>query len=238
MERLGLRQDHVREVPGTFTAQAFITTDLDDNQITAFHPGAMFHAHLNDVREARGVKLGIVSPDGRDGMLRHVQGFASAELPFVFDPGQALPILGSEELLTCLQLAHYCTVNDYELRLLCDKTGRSETELAAMVEGFVVTLGAEGSRIHSGGELYRIPAVRADAVVDPTGCGDAYRAGLLHGLVNGWGLLRAGRLAAVMGAIKIGHRGGQNHRPTRDDIAARYRLAFGEDLCLIEFLRD
>ncbi len=177
LERLGLDRSHVKEVPTTFTAQAFITTDLDDNQITAFHPGAMFHAHLNDVREARGVKLGIVSPDGRDGMLRHVQGFASAELPFVFDPGQALPILGSEELLTCLQLAHYCTVNDYELRLLCDKTGRSETELAAMVEGFVVTLGAEGSRIHSGGELYRIPAVRADAVVDPTGCGDAYRAG-------------------------------------------------------------
>ncbi len=230
LEKLGLRQDYVREVPGTFTAQAFITTDLDDNQITAFHPGAMFHSHLNDVREARGVKLGIVSPDGRDGMLRHVNGFASADVPFIFDPGQALPILGSEELLMCLQLARYCTVNDYELRLMCEKTGCSETELAAMVEGFVVTLGAEGSRIHRGGELLNIPAVEADAVVDPTGCGDAYRAGLLYGLVNGWNMLRAGRLAAVMGAIKIAHRGGQNHRPTRDDIAVRYWQAFGEEL--------
>ena len=231
MEKLGLRQDHVREVPGTFTAQAFITTDLDDNQITAFHPGAMFHSHLNDVREAKDVELGIVSPDGRDGMLRHVKGFAEAGVPFVFDPGQALPILGSEELLECLQLARYCTVNDYEARLMCEKTGRSEAELAAMVEGFVVTLGAEGSRIYSRGEVLSVPVVKPDAIVDPTGCGDAYRAGLLHGLVNGWDMLRAGRLAAVMGAIKIAHRGGQNHQPTREDIAMRYREAFGEALC-------
>jgi len=129
LQKLGLREDHVREVPGTFTAQAFITTDLDDNQITAFHPGAMFHSHLNDVREARGVKLGIVSPDGRDGMLRHANGFAEAGVPFVFDPGQALPILGSEELLECLQLATYCTVNDYEARLMCGpQRGRSRRD--------------------------------------------------------------------------------------------------------------
>ncbi|MDI3489809.1 MAG: carbohydrate kinase family protein [Thauera propionica] len=230
LQKLGLREDHVREVPGTFTAQAFITTDLDDNQITAFHPGAMFHSHLNDVREARGVKLGIVSPDGRDGMLRHANGFAEAGVPFVFDPGQALPILGSEELLECLQLATYCTVNDYEARLMCEKTGRSEADLAAMVDAFVVTLGGEGSRIHHRGKVLSIPAARPDAIVDPTGCGDAYRAGLLHGIANGWDMLRAGRLAAVMGAIKIACRGGQNHQPTRDDIAARYRQAFGEDL--------
>ena len=229
MRALGLREDFVREVPGTFTAQAFITTDLDDNQITAFHPGAMFHSHLNDVREVPGVKLGIVSPDGRDGMLRHALGFAEMGVPFVFDPGQALPILSSEELLTCLQLARYCTVNSYEASLMCEKTGRSEAELAAMVEGFVVTLGAEGSRIHCGDEVLNIPAVEAEVIVDPTGCGDAYRAGLLHGLVRGWDMLQAARLAAVMGAFKIAHRGGQNHKPTREDIAARYREAFGEE---------
>ncbi len=228
LERLGLRQDHLREVPGTFTAQAFITTDLDDNQITAFHPGAMFHSHLNDVRDARDAKLGIVSPDGRDGMLRHVQGFAAAGVPFVFDPGQALPILAREELLSCLQLASYCTVNDYEARLMSEKTGRSEAELAREVEAFVVTLGAEGSRIHANGEVRTVPAVTPDAIVDPTGCGDAYRAGFLHGLVNGWDVVKAGRLASVMGAIKIAHRGGQNHQPRRDEIAARFADAFGE----------
>ncbi|HAY09870.1 carbohydrate kinase family protein [Thauera sp.] len=230
MRALGLREDHVREVPGTFTAQAFITTDLDDNQITAFHPGAMFHSHLNDVREAQGVRLGIVSPDGADGMLRHAAGFAEAGVPFVFDPGQALPILGSEALLNCLQQARYCTVNDYEARLMCDKTGRSEEALAREVEALVVTLGAEGSRIHWRGELIHVPAVPATAVIDPTGCGDAYRAGLLHGLVNDWDVLKSARLAAVMGAIKIAHRGGQNHQPTHADIAARFAAAFGEEL--------
>ncbi|MBN8441461.1 MAG: carbohydrate kinase family protein [Thauera sp.] len=228
LDKLGLRQDHVREVRGTFTAQAFITTDLDDNQITAFHPGAMFHSHLNNVRDAAGVKLGIVSPDGRDGMLRHVQGFADAGVPFVFDPGQALPILSGEELRNCLQLAKYCTVNDYELRLMMEKTGLNEAELAREVDALVVTLGAEGSRIHAKGETIEIPAVRPDEILDPTGCGDAYRAGLLYGVVNGWNWLQSGRLAAVMGAIKIAHRGGQNHRPTRDDIATRHLAAFGE----------
>jgi adenosine kinase len=217
-------------VPGSFTAQAFITTDLDDNQITAFHPGAMFHSHLNDVRAAKAAKLGIVSPDGADGMLRHAAGFAEAGVPFVFDPGQALPILGSEALLNCLKQARYCTVNDYEARLMCDKTGRSEVELAREVEALVVTLGAEGSRVHWRGEVFTVPAVKADAIVDPTGCGDAYRAGLLHGIVNGWDMRRSAQLAAVMGAIKIAHRGGQNHQPSRSDIASRYREAFGEEL--------
>jgi adenosine kinase len=188
----------------------------------------MFHSHLNDVRDAVGVKLGIVSPDGRDGMLRHVQGLADAGVPFVFDPGQALPILSADELLHCLKLARYCTVNDYEMRLMADKTGLGETELAREVEALIVTLGAEGSRIHAGGECIEIPVVKPDEIVDPTGCGDAYRAGLLYGVVNGWDWLRCGRLAAVMGAIKIAHRGGQNHRATRDDIAARYAAAFGE----------
>ena len=230
MRALGLREDFVREVPGTFTAQAFITTDLDDNQITAFHPGAMFHSHLNDVRTASGAKLGIVSPDGADGMLKHAAGFAEAGVPFVFDPGQALPILGSEALLNCLQQARYCTINDYEARLMSDKTGRSEAELAREVEALVVTLGAEGSRVHWRGEVFEVPAVKAEAIVDPTGCGDAYRAGLLHGIVNGWDMRTSAQLAAVMGAIKIAHRGGQNHQPSRTDIASRYREAFREEL--------
>ncbi|ANQ83996.1 carbohydrate kinase family protein [Azoarcus olearius] len=230
LQALGLRQDYVRGVPGTFTAQAFITTDLDDNQITAFHPGAMMQSHLNDAGQAEGVRLAIVSPDGRDGMLRHAEGLAAAGVPFIFDPGQALPILSGDELLRCLQLATYCTVNDYEARLMSEKTGRSIEQLANEVDGLVVTLGAEGSRVHADGAAVIIPAVEADAVVDPTGCGDAYRAGLLHGLSQGWDWVRTGRLAAVMGAIKIAHRGGQNHAPTRADIAARYLAAFGEAL--------
>ncbi len=220
LQKLGLRQDHVREVPGTFTAQAFITTDLDDNQITAFHPGAMFHSHLNDVREARGVKLGIVSPDGRDGMLRHARGFAAAGVPFVFDPGQALPILGSEELLECLQLATYCTVNDYEARLMSEKTGRSEAELAAMVDGFVVTLGAEGSRIRHRGEVLSIAAAKPDAIIDPTGCGDAYRAGLLYGDCK-----RVGH--AACGPAGRGDGGAQDRPPRRTEPPADARRYCG-----------
>lgn len=230
LESLGMRQDHVLRVPGTYTAQAFITTDVDDNQITAFHPGAMMHSHLNRVQDAVGATLGIVAPDGRDGMLRHVGGFAELGVPFVFDPGQALPILSGEELLHCLQLARYCTVNDYEARLMCDKTGRTIEALAAEVDALVVTLGADGSEIHVAGECIRVPAVAVDEIVDPTGCGDAYRAGLLYGLLQGWDWMRCGRLAAVMGAIKIGHRGGQNHRPSRNEIAAMHQAAFGEPL--------
>lgn len=228
LEHLGLRQDFVRHVPGTYTAQAFITTDTDDNQITAFHPGAMMYSHENDVRKAAGAQLGIVSPDGRDGMLRHVEGFAEIGVPCMFDPGQALPILSGDELLRCLKLARYCTVNDYEARLMCDKTGHAIETLAAEVDALAVTLGGEGSRIYADGEVFEIPVVKAAALVDPTGCGDAYRAGLLYGIEKGWDWLVCGRLAAVMGAIKIGHRGGQNHHPARRDIEAAYRAAFGD----------
>ncbi|MDR1064264.1 MAG: carbohydrate kinase family protein [Azoarcus sp.] len=228
LDELGIRQDHVRHVPGTYTAQAFITTDADDNQITAFHPGAMMYSHQNDVRTAQDVQLAIVSPDGRDGMLRHVDGLAEAGVPFVFDPGQALPILSAEALLHCLKLACYCTVNDYEAQLMSDKTGLSVEALAAGVDALIVTRGGEGSHIHAGGECIEVPAVPVDAMVDPTGCGDAYRAGLLYGISQGWDWLSCGRIAAVMGAIKIGHRGGQNHHPSRRDIKAAYLAAFGE----------
>jgi adenosine kinase len=230
LERLGLRADHVRRVPETFTAQAFITTDLDDNQITAFHPGAMNHSHLNKVSDVAGVKLGIVAPDGREGMLSHAAQFAEAGIPFIFDPGQGLPMYSGDELLHFLQLASYCTVNDYEASLLREKTGLGLEELASRVEALIVTMGAEGSRIYTDGNRIDIPCVTPDEVVDPTGCGDAYRAGLLHGLARGFDWERCGRLASLMGSIKIAHRGGQNHTPSREAIAARYRVVFGEEL--------
>lgn len=230
LERLGLRADHVRRVPETFTAQAFITTDLDDNQITAFHPGAMNHSHLNKVSDVAGVKLGIVAPDGREGMLSHAAQFAEAGIPFIFDPGQGLPMYSGDELLHFLQLASYCTVNDYEASLLREKTGLGLEELASRVEALIVTMGAEGSRIYTDGNRIDIPCVTPDEVVNPTGCGDAYRAGLLHGLARGFDWERCGRLASLMGSIKIAHRGGQNHTPSREAIAARYRVVFGEEL--------
>ena len=228
LDALGLGLDHVRRVAGTFTAQAFITTDLDDNQITAFHPGAMSHSHLNRIADAAGVRLAIVAPDGREGMLEHCRDLARAGIPFVFDPGQGLPMFSGEELLACLRMATFCAVNDYEARMLCDRTGLDLPALAALVDGLVVTRGGEGSEVHRAGECISIPCVEAESVIDPTGCGDAYRGGLLHGIANGMPLERAARLAAVMGSIKIAHRGGQNHEPTRDEIAARYAAAFGE----------
>lgn len=227
---LGLRTDHVRQVPGTFTAQAFITTDLDDNQITAFHPGAMNHAHLNRIEDAKGVRLGIVSPDGRDGMLSHCEEFAEADIPFVFDPGQGLPMFDGEALLRCLKLARYCSVNDYEAKMLCERTGLSLAQIAEHVEALIVTLGAEGSHIYAEGQRFEIPCVTAESLEDPTGCGDAYRAGLLYGISNAYDWTRTGRLAALMGAFKIASRGGQNHKPDRDTIARRYEQVFEERL--------
>jgi adenosine kinase len=230
LKELGLSSRHLREIPGTFTAQAFITTDLADNQITAFHPGAMNHSHANHVADAEGVSLGIVSPDGRNGMMTHAREFHAAGIPFVFDPGQGLPMFGGEELLEFMELADYVTVNDYEAKLLCERTGRSLEALAGEVRALIVTLGAKGSEIFADGQRIAVASVKPDAVVDPTGCGDAYRAGLLHGIAAGWSWQKTGRLASLMGALKIAHRGGQNHQPTKDDIAARYRAAFCEDL--------
>ncbi len=226
LDRLGLSRKHVRQVPGSFTAQAFITTDLDDNQITAFHPGAMTFSHLNKVAEA-GAVLGIVAPDGREGMMQHARDFAAAGVPFIFDPGQGMPMFNGDELLDFMQLADYACFNDYEARLLCDRTGRSLEQLAGLVKALIVTRGGEGSEIYAEGLRHDIPCVEADAIVDPTGCGDAYRSGLLYGIARGFDWLTCGRLAAVMGAIKIAHRGGQNHQPSREEIAARYQRAFG-----------
>ena len=211
MKQLELDTTHVRKVPGSFTAQAFITTDLDDNQITAFHPGAMNFSHENRIGDARDVTLGIVSPDGRDGMLQHARQFHELGIPFIFDPGQGLPMFNGEELLEFIRLADYCTVNDYEAKLLTERTGKSLEEIATQVRALVVTLGANGSQIYADGARIDIPAVPAAELLDPTGCGDAYRAGLLYGIANGWDWRKTGRLAALMGSIKIAQRGGQNH---------------------------
>ena len=228
MKQLGLDATHVKDVPGSFTAQAFITTDLDDNQITAFHPGAMTQSHRNKVADARDVSLGIVSPDGREGMLQHAKEFREASIPFIFDPGQGLPMFDGDELMAFLKLADYCTVNDYEAKLLSERTGRALEQLAGEVEALIVTLAGSGSHIYTKGRRLEIPVAPSEALIDPTGCGDAYRAGLLYGIDKGWEWEKTGRLASVMGSIKIAHRGGQNHKPTRADIARRYSAAYGE----------
>ncbi|HQR03916.1 MAG: carbohydrate kinase family protein [Proteobacteria bacterium] len=230
LEQLGLDPAHVREIPGTYTAQAFITTDLDDNQITAFHPGAMNFSHENHIADARGITLGIVAPDGREGMLQHAREFHAAGIPFIFDPGQGLPMFSGDDLREFLHLADYCTVNDYEARLIMDRTGLSLEAMAREVEALVVTLGGSGSHIHAGGERIHIPSVEPERLSDPTGCGDAYRAGLLYGIARGWDWHKSGCLASLMGSIKIAHRGGQNHKPARDEIATRYQAAFGQPL--------
>jgi len=230
LENLGLAATHVRVLDDHFTAQAFITTDADDNQITAFHPGAMSESHRNRVADANGVKLGIVSPDGRQGMVEHARDFAAAGIPFIFDPGQGLPMFSGPDLLQMMQGARALAVNDYEAGIVEEKTGRGPEELARVAGAVVVTRGAEGSTVYAEGRRISVPAVKPDALVDPTGCGDAYRAGLLYGLARGWNWEKCARLAAVMGSVKIAHRGGQNHRPARDDIARRFRDAFGETL--------
>ncbi len=226
LDALGLERRHVRQIPGSFTAQAFITTDLDDNQITAFHPGAMAFSHLNKVEAAKPT-LGIVAPDGRDGMLQHARDFAAAGVPFIFDPGQGLPMFSGDDLMDFIGLADYACFNDYEAKLACDRTGRSLEQLASQLKALIVTRGGEGSDIYVDGRRIEIPCVQADQILDPTGCGDAYRSGLLYGIAQGYDWEKTGRLAAVMGAIKIAHRGGQNHQPTRDEIAARFEKAFG-----------
>jgi adenosine kinase len=227
---LGIASDGVRTVAGTFTAQAFIITDLDDNQITAFHPGAMNRSELNDIGDVEGIALGIVAPDGKEGMQAHVRGFAGARIPFIFDPGQGLPLFTGDELKSMIDAADYVAVNDYEGRLLCERTGLALPDIAARVKALIVTLGADGSRIYSDGEVIPVPATPPTALVDPTGCGDAYRAGLLYGIAHRWEWLRTGRLAALLGAVKIASRGGQNHAVNREQLAELYDAHFGGSL--------
>ena len=228
LRELGIPVDHIRVLQDTFTAQAFITTDLDDNQITAFHPGAMQSAHLNKISDVKvPVALGIVSPDGRQAMIEHAAQFAAAKIPFMFDPGQGLPMFGGEELKTFIAQARWVAVNDYEWGMVQQKTGLTAADIAAQVEALIITKGAAGSEIHVGGRTLSIPCVEPKAVVDPTGCGDAYRAGLIHGLLNGLDWVSIGRTASLMGAYKIESRGPQNYTFSRAEFERRYRDAFG-----------
>ena len=209
---LGIGTEFVRQIQDTYTAQAMIMTDRDNNQITAFHPGAMMQAHLTAVEARPDVKLGIISPDGRDAMLQHAEQFHAAGIPFVFDPGQGLPMFSGAELAHFVDLATWVTVNDYEGRMLCDRMGVGLDELSRRVQGLVVTLGGDGCDIWEAGVKSHVPAVQATAVVDPTGCGDAWRGALLHGLELGWPLARCAMLGNRLGAIKIASRGPQNYQ--------------------------
>jgi adenosine kinase len=230
LKELRLSTRNVKRLEGQFTAQAFITTDIDDNQITAFHPGAMLSAHLNRISDAPEAKLGIISPDGRDGMIEHARDFAAAKIPYIFDPGQGLPMFSGDDLLQLIAPARALAVNDYEARVVEERTGRTVEEIARMIDAVVVTRGGDGSSVFTRGGRIDVPSVKAEAIVDPTGCGDAYRAGLLYGMARDWTWEKSARLASLMGSIKIAHRGGQNHRPTREAIAKRFREAFGETI--------
>ncbi len=227
LDRHEIRRDYIRELADESTAGAYITTDLDDNQITAFHPGAMNHAHVNEVPAQRGISLGIVAPDGRDGMILHAQQFADAGIPFVFDPGQGLPMFDGEDLRKFIEQSSWVAVNDYEGKLLMERTGWDEDRIGEEVDALIITKGAHGSLIIADGERHEIPAVTAKAVLDPTGCGDAYRAGLLHGIERGMPWPDTGRLAALLGALKVASRGTQNHQFTPEDITREFEAAFG-----------
>jgi adenosine kinase len=223
----GINLTHVKEIEDLYTAQAFITTDLDDNQITAFHPGAMMRSYENHVRDVDGVEFGIVGPDGYEAMLQNSQEFRDLGIPFIFDPGQAMPLFNGDELRRMIGQATYVTVNDYESSLLQDKTGFSEAEICEQVKAYIITRGPKGSEIHTAEGLLHIPAANAMRVVDPTGCGDAYRAGLIFGLMQGMDLATAGRIASLMGALKIEHLGPQNQRFGYEEFAEQFRQQFG-----------
>jgi adenosine kinase len=227
MDKQGLATNAIRSIDHAYTAQCFVTADLDNNQINAFHPGAMQFSHENNLADYLPLRVAIISPDGRDGMIKHARDCAQQGVPFMFDPGQQLPMFSGEELLTFLDQASYLACNDYEFEMVMDRTGLALQDIAARLDALVVTRGEHGSDIHAGGEHHKIPAVPASAVVDPTGCGDAYRAGLLYGIANGLDWPTTGRLASLLGSIKIAHQGGQNHSFTPEDIAEKFEAAFG-----------
>ncbi|MCU7914914.1 MAG: carbohydrate kinase family protein [Candidatus Thiodiazotropha sp. (ex Gloverina cf. vestifex)] len=226
MDECGVSREHLRVVPGSYTAQAYITTDKDDNQITAFHPGAMNQAHDIDVSKIDDCSLGMVSPDGRQGMIDHAAQFAESGVPFIFDPGQGMPMFDGDSLLKFADQANWLAFNDYEAKLMTERTGLSLKQLAERVEAVIVTRGGEGSEIITRDKRYEIPVAPAKALIDPTGCGDAYRAGLLFGLMNGMDWDTTGRIAALMGAIKIEQAGTQNHFVSKEAFAHRFEQAF------------
>jgi len=230
MDECGVSRTHVTQIDDALTAQAFITTDLDDNQITAFHPGAMNHAAINNVAAAAETTIGIVAPDGRDGMVQHAEQFVTAGVPFIFDPGQGMPMFDGGDLKHFIEQATWVTVNDYESELMQERTGWTAAQIAEQVDALIVTLGGDGSMVYTSDRVIEIPTASTKAVIDPTGCGDAYRAGLLYGLMNDLGWESTGRMASLCGAIKIESAGTQNHSFTRDTFAARYAETFGQTL--------
>lgn len=230
LHQCGLDLRYLTEVISEFTAQAYITTDDDNNQITAFHPGAMNHSHRNEVPANAGITIGIVAPDGREEMIQHAAQFAAAGIPFIFDPGQGLPMFSGPELAEFVRQASWVTVNDYEGQLLQDRIGRKLEDIARDVKALIVTRGGEGSTIHAGDRTIDVPVAKVATLSDPTGCGDAYRAGLLHGLMQGYDWPVTGRIASLMGAIKIESHGTQNHRFTPSDFRNRYLETFGAAL--------
>jgi len=232
MTQTGVPTEYIKVIDSEHTAQGFVTTDLDDNQIWAFHPGAMQHSHRNKVADARDVGIGIVAPDGREGMIQHAAQFAEAGIPFIFDPGQGLPLFNGEELRAFISQATWVAVNDYEWQLVQERTRLSAADVARQVEALIVTRGGEGSVIHAKGREIAIPTAKAKTVVDPTGCGDAYRAGLLHGLLHGLDWETTGRIASLLGAIKIESRGTQNHRFSAVEFERRFEESFGRKLTL------
>jgi adenosine kinase len=227
LERLGISTRYVRHVEGEFTPQAFITTDIDDNQITAFHPGAMQHSYLNRVADAEGIRIGIVAPDGKMAMIQHSRDFAAAGIPHIFDPGQGMTLFNGEELKQFIHEAKYIVVNDYEYQLLKERTGLDGAEISRQVEALIVTRGAEGSVLRTRDDMHTIGSVDPEDVQDPTGCGDAFRAGLIHGLLNDLDLVTCCRIGSVMGAIKVARQGPQNHSPSLDEIGQRFFDSFG-----------
>ena len=227
MDSHNINRKYIKVIEDAYTAQAFITTDLDDNQITAFHPGAMNHSQENNISDVSSCSLGIVSPDGRDGMLKHAQQFTEKNIPFIFDPGQGLPMFNGEELIQFIEQANWVTVNDYEWQMMKEKTGLSKKEIIEKVEALIVTRGGEGSHIYTKEGLIEIPIVEPESISDPTGCGDAYRAGLLYGLVNNMDIEIAGKIASLMGSIKISCHGTQNHTFTIDEFMSQLESKFG-----------
>ncbi|MCZ6803913.1 MAG: carbohydrate kinase family protein [Proteobacteria bacterium] len=230
MDKKQVNRTHIKVIEDAYTGQAFITTDLDDNQITAFHPGAMNYAQNNNVNDAKDCKLGIISPDGRDGMLQHAEQFADAAIPFIFDPGQGMPMFNGEELTQFIQKATWVTVNDYEWQMMQERTGLTPQEVTEQVEALIVTRGGEGSHLYIKDKRFEIPSVKPESITDPTGCGDAYRAGLLYGLVNEMDWETIGRIASLMGSIKISCNGTQNHSFTLDEFKSRFKAAFGREI--------
>jgi len=229
MQERGIDTTYINELADHFTAQAFITTDLDDNQITAFHPGAMNESHQNSVKDAGEVEIAIVAPDGRDGMFKHAQELAEQGTPFIFDPGQQMPMFDGIDLEGFLDQASWITLNDYESELMQERTGLSPQQMADRLEALIITRGNKGCSIYTGGNRLDIPAAPVSEIVDPTGCGDAFRAGLLYGLTHDMDWEATARLASVVAAAKIEHHGTQNHRFDRDGIAERFNAAYGSN---------